>query len=141
MSRLIDADALRAAVMKILNNSIGGAYDGVYQCLEAINNAPTVLHDNYSMGYQDGVRKVLSERPQGEWIPVSERLPEGKIDPMTNDFELVLCSTFWGIVRPYKFGKPIGHDKAHFWSGAGVMDDYVIAWMPLPEAYKEAENE
>lgn len=31
-----------------------------------IDNAPTVLHDNYSMGYQDGVRKVLSERPQGE---------------------------------------------------------------------------
>lgn len=33
-----------------------------------IDNAPTVLHDNYSMGYQDGVKKVLSERPQGEWI-------------------------------------------------------------------------
>lgn len=32
-----------------------------------IDQAPTVLHDNYSMGYQDGVRKVLSERPQGEW--------------------------------------------------------------------------
>ena len=35
---------------------------------ELIDNAPTVLHDNYSMGYQDGVKKVLSERPQGEWI-------------------------------------------------------------------------
>ena len=45
MSRLIDADALRAAVMEILNNSIGDAYDGVYQCLEAINNAPTVDTD------------------------------------------------------------------------------------------------
>lgn len=35
--------------------------------LNAIDNAPTVLHDNYSMGYQDGVKKVLSERPRGEW--------------------------------------------------------------------------
>ena len=33
-----------------------------------IDNAPTVAVDNYSMGYQDGVRKVLSERPKGEWI-------------------------------------------------------------------------
>jgi len=36
--------------------------------LHLIQNAPTVLHDNYSMGYQDGVKKVLSERPQGEWL-------------------------------------------------------------------------
>ena len=34
-----------------------------------IDNAPTVCNDNYSMGYQDGVKKVLSERPTGEWIP------------------------------------------------------------------------
>lgn len=85
--------------------------------------------------------KALEERPKGEWIPISERLPEGKIDPMTNDFELVLCSTVWEVVRPYKFGKPIGHSKAHFWSGGGIMDDYVIAWKPMPEPYKEAENE
>ena len=35
---------------------------------EIIDNAPTVTVDNYSMGYQDGVRKVLSEKPKGEWI-------------------------------------------------------------------------
>ena len=33
---------------------------------ETIDNAPTVCNDNYAMGYQDGVNKVLSERPQGE---------------------------------------------------------------------------
>lgn len=81
--RLIDADALRAAVMKILNNSVGGAYDGVYQCLEAIDNAPTVCNDNYSMGYQDGVKKVLSERLHGEWIDRSE--DEGYVEcPICN---------------------------------------------------------
>ena len=96
----------------------------------------------YVAGFDDGYETgKQAEKQQCKWIPVSVRLPEGKIDPMTNDFELVLCSTVWEVVRPYKFGKPKGHSKAHFWSGGGIMDDYVIAWQPLPEAYKEAENE
>lgn len=59
--RLIDADALKN---KFVESS---RYDGD-EVLEIIDKAPTVCNDNYSMGYQDGVRKVLSERPQGEWI-------------------------------------------------------------------------
>lgn len=41
---------------------------GIQHALNTIDNAPTVCVDNYSMGYQDGVKKVLSERPKGEWI-------------------------------------------------------------------------
>lgn len=138
------------------NEWIGGVYDA----WELIVNAPPVEPQKIVIIPHELIEKLAScvvdmvgnidwdkaieaykARRQSEWIPVGERLPEGKIEPTTNDFELVLCSTVWGIVRPYKFGKPIGHDKAHFWSGAGVMDDYVIAWMPLPETYKEAENE
>ena len=62
--RLIDADELKKHI---------GVYDGTTAQVEAvevqyIDNAPTVLADNYSMGYQDGVKKVLSERPHGHWI-------------------------------------------------------------------------
>ena len=49
-----------------------------------IDNAPTVLHDNYSMGYQDGVKKVLSERPNGEWIKLFE-------NPFTNGYVCSFC--------------------------------------------------
>lgn len=124
------------------NEWIGGVYD----VWELIDNAPTVEQFDdtelqRAVGYADGYSKGREERPQGEWIPVSERLPEGKIDPTTNDFELVLCSTVWEVVRPYKFGKPIGHSEAHFWRGSGIMDDYVIAWKPMPEPYKGVENE
>lgn len=90
--------------------------------------------------------KEEHERPQGEWIPVSERLPEEKwFNPSGSDFgfdfEEVLCTTIWGNVRPYKYGKPIGHDKAHFWLGGGIMDEYVIAWQYKPEPYKEGDAE
>ena len=90
--RLIDADALRAAVMKILNNSIGGAYDGVYQCLEAINNAPTVKPQKIVTIPPELIEKLAScvvdivgnidwekaieaykARPQGEWIDTGHK--------------------------------------------------------------------
>lgn len=71
------------------------------------------------------------------WIPVTERLPEEKINGNTYDFEEVLCTTIFGDVRVYKFGKPIGWEEPHFWNGAGNMDKYVTAWMPKPEPWKE----
>lgn len=91
--------------------------------------------------------QYFEERPQDQWVPVSEGLPEEKLfNPSGSDFgfdfEEVLCTTIWGNVRPYKYGKPIGHDKAHFWLGGGIMDEYVIAWQYKPEPYKETlQNE
>ena len=80
--RLIDANKLKEALEEnrwyhtLPNGDLGeGANskttvpiylaDDVYRL---IDNAPTVRTDNYAMGYQDGVRKVLSERSQGKWI-------------------------------------------------------------------------
>ena len=71
-----------------------------------------------------------------KWIPVSKGLPEEKINPNTSDFEKVLCSTTFGDVRAYKCGTPYGWEKPHFWRGLNVMDEYVLAWMPLPEPWK-----
>ena len=116
-----------------------------YRC-DLIDNAPTVdikdeLAGAYNEGYMCGSREAEKARPQGEWISVSERMPEEKINPNTKDLEKVLCSTIWGDVRPYKYGKPIGYDKAHFLLGGGIMDEYVTAWQPLPEPYKKGGAE
>lgn len=112
---------------------------------QSLNDVPTVEPDMAQvLAYESG--KASVERPQGEWIPVSEGLPEEKLFNPTGsdfgfDFEEVLCTTIWGDVRAYKFGKPIGHDKPHFWLGGGIMDEYVIAWQYKPEPYKEGGAE
>lgn len=70
MSRLIDADELANKVADLYTEGEEAteADKVVNDVIDLIDDAPTVLHDNYSMGYQDGVKKVLSERPQGEWL-------------------------------------------------------------------------
>ena len=69
--RLIDADYLKRMfdVACGTNREVFNIADSVYNfAIKTIDDAPTVCNDNYAMGYQDGVKKVLSERPQGEWI-------------------------------------------------------------------------
>lgn len=76
---------------------------------------------------------IIKTLEQTRWIPVSERLPEEKINPITEDFYEYQCTYHaYGIydVRSYKFG------NGHWWHGPGIMDDSVIAWRPLPEPYK-----
>lgn len=91
---------------------------------------------NYAIGLIND-----TERTQGEWIPVSEKLPEEKINPYTNDFDEVLCTTDWGEVLAFKFGTPILHHKPHFWLGGAIMDEHIIAWQYKPGPYKEGGAE
>ena len=70
----------------------------------------------------------------GEWIPVTEKLPEEKINPITVDYFEYQCTVRFGNlydVRSYKYG------EGHWRLGATIVDDYVIAWRELPEPYKE----
>lgn len=74
---------------------------------------------------------MFSKYMELQWIPVKERLPE-------ND-KPVLVTLKWGednyeitTGEYWKDGK--GEDE-----GWGSFNDYVIAWMPLPDAYREGE--
>lgn len=102
-----------------------------------IDQAPTVLHDNYSMGYQDGVKKVLSERPQGEWIPIEK--------------EDNLIDHYWYLVAHEDYKTPIKakyhSDVPHFTFSANgkehasyIFEGKITHYMDLPELPKEAEN-
>lgn len=67
--RLIDADELIKKFLNVCRTEfeIKNKCMADENVIALIHNAPTVCNDNYSMGYQDGVRKVLSERPTGKW--------------------------------------------------------------------------
>lgn len=90
------------------NEYLEGVFDGLHEAAKLMSFA------------------LPTAEKKDKWIPVSERLPE--------DDETVLCTLSWGGVQEFKFmGKR--------WYGSGstqpVRSDYILAWMPLPEPYKE----
>lgn len=79
----------------------------------------------------------LEERPQGErWIPVSERLPD------KNGKYLVTEKHFAFDDKKHNGYSRLYVDKIEFSDGSFHRASFieVIAWMPLPEPYKEAEE-
>lgn len=70
------------------------------------------------------------ERPQGEWIPVSERLPE-KMGTYLVTLEYKEHGK--GITTLWYHGKGIGWDLR--------VADVVIAWQLLPEPYMKGGAE
>ena len=70
--------------------------------------------------------KTIERLKSTNWIPVSERLPEDGTYITTLDGELV------GQEEPFTGMCGIENGK---WDD----EDCVIAWMPLPEPYKEDE--
>lgn len=126
--RLIDADNLSG--LKFAGNKfvqIGGRSNG--KTLEAINRA-------YQQGWNDAIDVIINdiptvERPQGEWILISERLPDYLEDTLVtiqiNNREPKVRSGFYA-------NGCFHNDNGDVWNW---NDPEIKAWMPLPKAYKE----
>lgn len=115
MSRLIDADALRDKLHKLAsddwNQMCQTFWANVYnECADMVDEQPTIETQ--------------------KWISCSDRLPN----------KTVLCCDKRGemiIGMPYKDEESNTEFSAE--SEAEYMID-CIAWMPLPEAYKEEKE-
>lgn len=81
--------------------------------------------------------QIIKIQGQSSWIPVEDRLPEERINSITNDFyEYQVTAKFreYIDVRHYKFG------RGHWWHGPAIVDKYVIAWQPIPEPYNPRKD-
>ena len=79
---------------------------------------------------------VVSQPTVNQWIPVSERLPEDKQVVFVQDTN----GTMW--IWKY-FSENLEYKGPYQWedeNGEWQLIDEVVAWMPLPEPYKEEEQ-
>jgi hypothetical protein len=137
---LISREALKAYAREVLCGENATNISLLKMFDEIIDNAPTV-DKGYDFGYADGHGEGYelgkNSRPHGEWIPVSERLPE------ENGEYLVTREAY--IDRENR-NMVIVRDISYFTTNYGLNNGFhkantVIAWQPLPEPYQEAADE
>lgn len=102
---------------------------------EELRKALQYDRHQYDKGYEDARRRF--ERPQGEWISVSERLPDD-MQRVLIWFEYYRYGDFNCMYQTYGFGYMCDGKWSSFINGETGWQDYnIIAWQPLPEPYKE----
>lgn len=96
--------------------------------LEHNNNALHSMLDTQAKNFQT----------PGGWIPVEERLLKDILNPITLDaYVYPVTADLGGVVdiRYYSFC------HGHWYNqGPKIMDELVLAWMPLPEPYQPEEK-
>lgn len=91
---------------------------------------------------QDMIEQLLTDLKQDEkengWIPVSERLPEEDGRYLaTFKYGIKVCMVGYGSCKRTVLGYPIGHGWYNLEEAQYYAEDSIIAWMHLPEPYKE----
>ena len=125
--RLIDADALKRKSQKVATEAwklrIKATVEVILnQFIDYIDAAPTI-------------------KPEPQWIPCSERLPDDYTDVLVW-FEYFRHGDYNCLYQTYGIGDySTKYDSWMINHETGWHKLRVIAWMSLPEPYKEGQDE
>lgn len=92
------------------------------------------VNETLPMECEIALRSVPSAEPKTGWIPVSERLPKARESVILSTKEWTGEGCYWETTKHHVIW------KGYRWNTT-YWDDEVIAWMPLPEPYKEDKGE
>ena len=106
---------------------------------------PIMKLGDYLDGYEKGRTDVIATLTQ-RWIPVKNRLPQkGEYGDVLVTF-IPIAGTLWTTVMIARYSDLMGIAKPCFHIGEVGKESFenitpqVVAWMPLPEPYKEVEK-
>ena len=130
--------------------------------IEAIHREARLAGGSVAIEYADMFQYAIkdipsADRPQGEWIPCSERLPED-IRPVIVTWKNTDPASYYQyIVGKHFIGTAHYHRGKWYWYSSVTEDllaEYgkceteefdeaieAVAWMPLPKPYGEREGE
>lgn len=80
--------------------------------------------------------EALHDRPKGDWIPCSERLPK------ENEYVGDVCKYY--LIQDEYGDMHVAHLSSRGWEtieSVKALGCDVVAWMPLPKPYKGGDSE
>lgn len=108
------------------------------------NNYFNVGYSSYSLenviAWKNEYFDMIQQDEDDGWIPVDERLPEEDGTYLvTFKNGIKVCMVGYGSCERTVLGHPIGHGWYSLEETQYYVEDSIIAWMPLPEPYKETK--
>jgi len=129
--RLIDADKLR-------KQFAGEEHYWALKIMGIIDNAPTVELKRVKNELNNELNEL---RPQGEWVPADERLPDKNMPCLVSvgKFNFIQIAMYSDLMETidHKIFYQGDYGKNNFQN----ITEYVNAWQPLPEPYKKGGAE
>lgn len=107
-------------------------YIGKYEAITAISDLPSA---DLQRAFDEGYEKGKADKPQG-WIPCSKRLPSDSdyyLVSLRNALDETGIHVIWFAYKDDYSGDSEWREITD--------DDTVLAWMPLPEPWKGADDE
>ena len=140
MSRACDADALyeRACELEAQALAYVGKIANDETKIEEWRIWSAILAERTA--FKHDIFDAPEVKPEPHWVPCSERLPEDEY-VLISKKPTKISGDKWCVAIAIRTADPRSRKIQWRDSGFGVIqDDKVLAWMPLPDPYREGEG-